>query len=331
MPRRVVLTADDFGLSEAVNEAVEQGHLEGILGAASLMVAGPAAADAVTRARRLPRLRVGLHLVLVEGPSVLGRAEIPDLVDRDGWFPPDQARLGISYFFRPSLRRQLAREIRAQFAAFAATGLFLEHADAHKHMHLHPTVGRLMIEIGRSFGLAAVRVPREPPAVLGACGERVSLEARALAAWTRLLRRQVRRAGMRAPDHVFGLAWSGGMTAARLAALAPRLPPGLSEIYVHPASRTDPLLARLMPAYRQTEELAALLDPMVARVLSSVAEILPGYGGEPASLGEEPPLSTLPGGPRSTSPVVGPRNTSPAGGGGGAGAGGGLRGTGTKT
>ncbi|MGH7190361.1 MAG: ChbG/HpnK family deacetylase, partial [Acetobacteraceae bacterium] len=77
-PRQVVLTADDFGLSVAVNEAVERAHTEGILGAASLMVGGAAAEDAVARARQLPELRVGLHLVLVEGPAVLPREEIPD-------------------------------------------------------------------------------------------------------------------------------------------------------------------------------------------------------------------------------------------------------------
>jgi len=276
--RQVVLTADDFGLSEAVNEAVERAHREGILGAASLMVAGPAAADAVARARRLPRLRVGLHLVLVEGPAVLPQARIPDLVDELGWFPAAQLRLGFGYFFRPALRHQLALEIRAQFAAFAATGLPLEHADAHKHMHLHPTVGRLMLEIGREFGLMALRVPAEPPAVLKACGEKIGSGARALAAWTGLLRRRVRRAGMRAPDAVFGLAWSGRMTAARLGLLAPHLPEGLSEIYFHPAVRPDPLLTRLMPGYRQQAEFAALLDPEVARALRAAAEIVPGYG-----------------------------------------------------
>ena len=164
--RRIILTADDFGLSESVNEGVERAHREGMLTSASLMVAGPAAEDAVRRARALPSLRVGLHLVVIEGPAVLPRARIPDLVDDRGWFPSDQLRLGLNYFFRPRVRAQLAAEIRAQFAAFAATGLTLDHADAHKHMHLHPTVGRMMIDIGREYGLRAVRVPAEPPGVL---------------------------------------------------------------------------------------------------------------------------------------------------------------------
>jgi hopanoid biosynthesis associated protein HpnK len=230
MTRRVLFTADDFGLSEAVNEGIEQAHRDGMLAAASLMVAGAAAADAVLRARRNPRLRVGLHLVVIEGPAVLPPPAIPDLVDARGQFPSEPLRLGIAYFFRPRVRRQLAAEIRAQFAAFAATGLKLDHADAHKHMHLHPTVGDLLVRIGGEFGLPGVRVPAEPSAVMAACGVRATVGARALHAWSRLLRGQARRAGMATNDAMFGLAWTGHMTVDRLLRLIPHLPDGLTEI-----------------------------------------------------------------------------------------------------
>lgn len=231
------------------------------------MVGGGAAADAVRRARRMPGLRVGLHVVVIEGAAVLPPAKIPDLVDAAGWFPSDQLRLGLRYAFHRRVRSQLATEIRAQFSAFAATGLPLGHADAHKHMHLHPVVGRMMIGIGREFGLDAIRVPAEPPSVLRAAGAAVGWGERALHAWTRLLRRQVRRAGLTAPEACFGLFWSGHMTRARLLALAPHLPPGLNEIYFHPATHPDATLARLMPDYEHAAELAALCDPEVAAAL----------------------------------------------------------------
>lgn len=258
--QRVTFTADDFGLTESVNEAVERAHRSGALHAASLMVAGAAAADAIRRARAMPNLRVGLHLVVIEGPAMLPHAEIPDLVDAQGWFPSDQLRLGINYFARPHVRRQLAAEIRAQFAAFAATGLPLHHADAHKHMHLHPTVGRLMLDIGREFGLSRVRVPAEPRAVLARCGTRVGFGAHALYQWTRILRRQVRLAGMTTTDHCFGIAWSGHMTPERVQRLLTELPDGESEIYLHPAVAQDTTLRRLMPHYEHEAELDALMQ-----------------------------------------------------------------------
>ena len=234
------------------------------------MVAGAAAADAVDRARRLPGLRVGLHLVVIEGSAVLAPSAIPDLVDLAGQFPSDQAGLGVRYFFRPQVRRQLRAEIAAQYAAFAKTGLTLDHANAHKHMHLHPTVGRMLLEEGARHGLPAVRIPAEPPAVMRALGAAQGWGDRALYRWTAVLRRQARRAGVRANDHVFGIAWSGHMTAERVLRLAAVLPPGSSEIYFHPAVAADATIRRLMPDYEHAAELAALIDPAVAAALSDV-------------------------------------------------------------
>ncbi len=262
----------------AVNEAVERAHRDGILGAASLMVAGAAAADAVRRARALPSLRVGLHLVVIEGPAVLAKEKIPDLVDNESNFGSDQVRRGFAYFFRPGVRRQLAAEIAAQFAAFAATGLQLDHADAHKHMHLHPTVGRLMIDVGRRYGLPAIRIPSEPTATLAACGHCPRIGARAMAGWSRVLRAQARRAGLLTNDHVFGIGWSGHMTAARVGKLLAALPDGVSEIYFHPASRRDAVLDRLMPHYEHEAELAALLDPGLPAALAAVGATATSYG-----------------------------------------------------
>src|SRR5262249_2197106 len=135
--KKLVVTADDFGLSVEVNEAVERAHRDGILTAASLMVAAPDAADAVARARRLPRLRVGLHLALVEAVPVLPAADVPALPGSNGRFHADMAKYGAKILVNAAARRQLAAEISAQFRAFHATGLVLDHVNAHKHFHLH--------------------------------------------------------------------------------------------------------------------------------------------------------------------------------------------------
>jgi len=222
------------------------------------MVASPGAADAVRRARAMPGLAVGLHIVLVEATPALSPKRIPDLVGPDGMFRTDMARLGLDIVLWPSVRRQLAAEITAQYEAFAATGLRLDHVNAHKHFHLHPTVGAQVIAIGQKFGARAIRVPTEPVAVVRGI-EPSSASASVLAAWTRVLRAQARRAGMTVPDAVFGLAWSGAMTAARIKALLERLPPGVIEIYTHP-STADTFVGHA-PGYRYGEELAALVDP----------------------------------------------------------------------
>lgn len=255
----VTFSADDFGLSTSVNEAIERAHRDGVLQAASLMVAAPAADDAVRRAKANPSLRVGLHLVVIEGPAVLPPSEIPGLVDEKGQFPSNQLGLGINYFFRQAIRHQLRAEIRAQFAAFAATGLTLDHANAHKHMHLHPTVGAMMLQEGARYGLPRIRIPAEPPETMARCGSPVGFGDKMLYQWTRLLRARARAAGVATNDHCFGLAWSGHMTEDRVRRLLANLPDGDSEIYFHPGASRDATLDRLMPHYEHEAELATLL------------------------------------------------------------------------
>jgi len=257
--RNLIVTADDFGAAMAVNEAVEQAHGHGILTAASLMVAGDAVADAVARAKRLPGLGVGLHLVLVDGRPMLPPEKVPDLVDAQGRFRANMALAGMRFFFSPCVRRQLAAEIAAQFEAFAATGLPLDHVNAHKHFHLHPTIARLIVEIGRRHGLTAARAPVEPKALLTTIEPIPAGPADHVAApWARFTKARFEKAGVLVPDQVFGLAWSGAMTAARLRAIIARLPEGLNEIYLHPATADD--YPGHAPGYRYRDELAALID-----------------------------------------------------------------------
>ena len=251
-----------------------------MLTCASLMVGAPALDDALARARALPGLRVGLHVVLVDGRAVSAARDIPDLVRSDGTFARPQLAAGFAYFFRPRVRRQLAHEIRAQFERFRATGLALDHVNAHKHMHLHPTVARLIVEIGRDYGLAAMRLPYEPPGPLRGVEPAAPAApgARALRLWTAGLRRRLAHARIRTNDQLFGLAWSGAMTEARVLGLLDHLPDGVSELYCHPASVTTSTLAAEMPGYRHDAELAALVSPAVRARVERLGIRLIGYG-----------------------------------------------------
>ena len=262
-------------MAPEVNAAVEQAHQHGILTAASLMVTGRAAAAAVALARRLPRLRVGLHVVLVEGVPALPAERVPALVGPSGRFRTDMTRLSFDIVVRPAVRAQLRAEIEAQFRAYHATGLALDHVNAHKHFHLHPMIAHEVITIGGRFGLQALRVPYEPAAVLAQAGAGRGGFPRYATPWLRLLARRARRAGLRVPDAVLGLAWSGAMSAARLRRLIPHLRPGLTEIYFHPATRNS--FADSAPGYCYADELAALTDPEVIALTRRGDVMLGGF------------------------------------------------------
>jgi hopanoid biosynthesis associated protein HpnK len=255
MRRRLIVTVDDFGLAIPVNEAVERGHREGIVTAASLMVAEQAAADAVARAKDNPTLAVGLHVVVVAGRPVLPPDRIPDLVGPDGLFSSRLARAGVRYFFRRSAQRQLEAEIRAQFAAFAATGLPFDHVNAQCHYHLHPTVLGLILTVARDYGSPAMRVPDEPG------------HAAFLSPFLRLMKARMRANGVVHNDHVFGFSDSGHMTEDRVLAILAQLPAGTTELYFHAATGRWPGIASDLASYRLEDEFATLVNPHVAEAV----------------------------------------------------------------
>lgn len=268
-PVRVILTADDFGSTLAINDAVEQAHRYGLLTSASLMVGAPATRDAVERARCLPALRVGLHLVLSDGRPSASPDLIPDLVDEDGNLPGDMIGAGFRFFLLRRVRQQLEIEIRTQFDAFKNFGLMLDHVNVHKHFHLHPTIINMLIRIGPDYGMRAIRLPHEPLRITLRISHRHAMRNIAwslfIAPWMAFLRAQLASAGILHNDYVFGLSETGRMHEQTLIKIVGCLPQGTSEIYFHPAT----FAASSHPGYgRPDRELEALLSPAVSTLLS---------------------------------------------------------------
>lgn len=287
--KRLIVTADDFGMAVPVNEAIESGHREGMLSAASLMVAGNAVEDALARTRTLPRLGVGLHLVLVDGKPALPPERIPDLVGADGRFSKDVVGAGIRLFLSETAQRQAEAEIRAQFEAFRRTGLPLDHVNGHHHFHMHPTVFRILIELAPEFGIKAVRVPREPflPSWRAIGTDPLNRF------WTWLFHRRrtaamqerLRRAGIRFNDHIFGLADTGHMRPEKARAFLAHLPGGVSEIYFHPMTRRWEDEDSYPPDYEGEAEFQALVDPGALALLAAL-----NLPAEPFAALQETPL-----------------------------------------
>ncbi len=269
--KKIIFTGDDFGLALPVNEAIVEAHRRGVLTTASLMVGAQFSQDAVARAKNLPSLRVGLHLTLVEGTPVLPPREVPDLVDENGEFSTHLTRSGFKFFFFPGIRRQLEAEIRAQYEAFHKTGLALDHVNAHNHMHLHPTILRLMLKVGKDYGLRAVRLPNEPPlkswkAARTFPGSRL-VSWIFLSPWMNLMKLMLRRAHVQYNDFLLGLTDSGAMPLELVLRFVRSLPQGVTEICFHPATGRCAEIDRTMPAYRHEEEFKTLMSNTLLRAV----------------------------------------------------------------
>lgn len=270
MRRSLILTADDFGMSVEVNEAVETAHREGVLTCASLLVTGSAVEDAVRRARGMPRLGVGLHLALVAAPPASPPETIPALMHADGSGLGERPMLtGAWMAVSRKVQAQVEREVRAQLDLYRRSGLALDHVDGHWHAHQHPFVHRLLARFASEFGIRAVRVPREPPLASWRAADRQALRRRVTdAAAHRLIltdmRRSLRRAGIAHNDWFFGKSDGGDMNLQRLLGVVRHLPPGVSEAGLHPATGRWSGPHAPPAGWRAEAELAALVDPALA-------------------------------------------------------------------
>jgi chitin disaccharide deacetylase len=260
--KRLVVTADDFGLSSEVNEAVRRAYRDGILTCASLMMGAPAINEAVAIAKT-ERIPVGLHLTLVDGRPVLPSRRVPDLVDSEGAFRPGLVGPALRLAWLGRARRQARAECEAQLDAFLATGLTLDHINAHHHFHLHPTVLTIVMDLARRCRPGAVRVPLEP----GVPPYRCAMLGATVAPWALRARHRLRRAGVVTNAALFGLYDTGALTEAAWLRIVPRIGPGLFEVYCHPATSMTTDSAGEDPTTSPADELAALLSPVVRAAL----------------------------------------------------------------
>jgi chitin disaccharide deacetylase len=244
--RRLVINADDLGLTVGVNDGIFDAHDHGILTSASLFAGAPATSDAIRRARSRPSLGMGVHLALVDGTPMLPPHRIPTLVEGDGRF-----RRSWKPFIVACLRGKVSiveveLELTAQIERLRSAGVKLTHLDAHKHVHAYPPIFAVVARLAGRFGIPVVRVPWERLARIRAEAEgrgprrfQTLLNA-ALMPWARRDYRIAAAYGVRTPNFV-GRIHTGILSAAALAGLVRELQLGVTELMVHPGYFDDEL------------------------------------------------------------------------------------------
>jgi hopanoid biosynthesis associated protein HpnK len=278
--RRLIVNADDFGASEEVNEAVIRAFKEGVLTSTSLMVSAPAAEQAVRLAKENPGLAVGIHLVTVVGQSVLPHSEIPTLVDENGNFSNNPVTAGLKYFFSPPARRELRRELAAQFEKFKSTGLRLSHIDGHLHLHVHPVIFNAALELGAKYGCRNMRVPVEERR-LALEFDRSSIALKSIhsilfGGLASYMKKKLLDRGFVFPERVYGNLQSGRMSEGYFVYALENLAADASEIYFHPAVFTDEKSLN-SDECQASIEFEALISPKVKDRIQSLGIRLINY------------------------------------------------------
>ncbi|MGC1452205.1 MAG: ChbG/HpnK family deacetylase [Candidatus Sulfotelmatobacter sp.] len=290
--RRLIINADDFGLTSGVNRAIVEGHSRGVVTSSTLMANGPAFEEATQLANTIPKLSVGCHVVLTDGVPVLDAEQLPSLTTaaqfRDGMVT--FAARAIAGRIHPD---EITAEATAQIRKLQSAGIAVSHIDTHKHTHIFPKVLRPLLRAAADCGVRALRNPFGPRLPLRSSHllARPGLwtryaEVRALGQFAGKFREAVDREGFATPDGTLGIVVTGALDETLFDAIARSIPPGTWEFVCHPGYNDADLQAgktRLRES-RETE-LRVLTLPAARCVLSQQGIELISYRGLGAKSG----------------------------------------------
>jgi predicted glycoside hydrolase/deacetylase ChbG (UPF0249 family) len=266
MPARLILNADDFGLTPGINRAIAELHAAGALTSATLMASGPAFDDAIRIAHAHLALGIGCHIVLTDGVPISPPETIPTLLG------PDRRtfRSSLRDFFVAALlgrisEADITREATAQIARIQQHGITLTHLDTHKHTHILPRIARPLLAVAERLGIPAIRNPFEPPWSI-ALGKSPILRRLQLRSLRHLQPRfialsHIRSGRIATTDGTLGISATGQLNSTTLRAILDAMPDGLWELVCHPGYN-DRDLDAITTRLRSTREVerSALLD-----------------------------------------------------------------------
>jgi len=234
--RRLIINADDFGLTSGVNRGILESHQSGVVTSSTLMACGAQFQEGVALALQVPRLSVGCHVVLVDGAPVLSVEQLSSLAIAGS--PPRFRESLIGFAGRAAAGRldqeQIEQEVTAQIQKLQAAGIDVSHLDSHKHTHMFPVVLRGMLRAAKNCGVRAMRNPFEPLVFAKVGGWKRQFQFRILQRYRATFRNELAEAAMVTPDGCIGIAVTGGLTLAAFQSLIENLPEGTWELVSHP-------------------------------------------------------------------------------------------------
>lgn len=265
---QIIANADDFGRHAYINRAVQEAFAKGCLKSATIMPGGKAFADAIEIVKNNPGLGLGIHLTLVNGYPILPPAEIPSLVNKEGFFLDDYMQFVKRFFAGKIKLAEVQRELTAQVDKVMATGVSPSHIDSHQHLHTLPGIIDIALELAKGAHISAVRIP-QTPLFTGFTGNPVQLGGRlGLYTMATLARRKAKAQGFRCPEHFAGIVAGEAVSTKHLLDIIQGLKPGTTEIMVHPGTDNKILQGACQWNHDFEAELAALTNLQILELLA---------------------------------------------------------------
>jgi len=272
--RKLIVNADDFGLTTSVNNGIIKAFSEGIVTTTSLMANGIAFDDAVLLAKKYPLLDVGIHIVLIEEKSVLPKEEIPSLVDNDSKFPTDYKDFFKKLLFKKISLNDIELEIKAQIEKILTSHIKISHIDSHQHIHMYPSILQIVIKVAKEYNIYKIRVPYER----WRRKARMNIFHNILSLLSKRNKIIVTNEGLKTPDFFYGARVSGSLTKSFLTNILNNLPDGISEIMSHPGNEDSILIDRYGDwGFNWKQELDVLTDKEIKDIILEGGILLISY------------------------------------------------------
>ena len=281
--RRLIVNADDFGLTPGVNRAIIEAHHQGIVTSATLMANGSAFDDAIGLTQSAPQLSIGCHVVLVDGAPVSDPSLVPTLTNAKGLLRNSLNNFALRAISGNLAPAEIQTEAVAQIRKLQAAGISVSHIDTHKHTHMIPVVLQALLAAARTCGIRAVRNPfgvlhfstlLKRPRLWKQSGK-VALLNR----FGKGFRKTVAQAGLVTPDGTLGIVATGSLDDRLFDNIVDTIPEGTWELVCHPGYN-DADLDRLRTRLRESRavELRILTSPEAREALERRGIELVSYG-----------------------------------------------------
>jgi hopanoid biosynthesis associated protein HpnK len=272
--RRLIVNADDFGLTSGVNRAIVEGNRSGIVTSATLMANAKATDSAIDLAKAQQSLKTGCHVVLIDGVPLT--ANLPSLTDGSSRFRSSLKQFALAAVRGRIAAEEIQREVEAQIRKMQSRGITLTHLDSHKHTHMFPHVLRPLLRAGKTCGIRAVRNPFEPlhswPIGMVLASPGLWLRSAGVMAFQMFaaeFRRALKDEGMVSTDGTVGIAVTGLLDQQKLLRILEALPDGTWELVCHPGYSDSDLQAAGTRLTQSRElELAALTSVDTKKALA---------------------------------------------------------------
>jgi len=270
LDKKIIVNADDLGISQGINSGIVEAFRKGIVTSASIMANANYTEDALSRLRDAPGLKVGIHITLSGSKPIADRKDVPHLITSEGLF----LKRGLNLCGRLSISpakvlNEIKKEISLQIEYLYSRNLKITHIDSHDHIHFLPAILDIIIEAAKKYSIPRIRFPMK--SLICRKGSLISIsKARILDVFISMSKNKIKESGLLYTDYLFGLAESGNLTEENLGLILNSLPNGSSEIMCHPGLLDENILKIFPCIYNWQKELCALTSPKIKLLIKEL-------------------------------------------------------------